>query len=83
MSPQIFFPSPLYAMRQLESSGRSNILYGLACGLGVTRADGSDSLFPTRKMITGLLEYSVNFLMQGIMPNMCLLASFELLHLFF
>ena len=60
-----FLPLSLKAMRQLECSGRSNILYGLAGGLGVTRADGSDSLFPTRKMITGLLEYSVNFFNAG------------------
>ena len=60
-----FLPLSLNAMRQLESGGRSNLIYGLARGFGVTRADGSDSLFPTKKMITGLLEYSVNFFNAG------------------
>ena len=63
--PTDFLPLSLSAMKQLESGGRSNILYGLAQGVGTTRADGSDSLFPTRKIITGLLEYSVNFFNAG------------------
>ena len=59
--PTDFLPMSLNAMKQLESRGRSNVVYGLAHGLGNKRADGSDSLFPSKKLITGLLEYSVNF----------------------
>lgn len=67
---QLFIPPDyislsLSAMKQLECCGRSNLLYGLAFGLGTERADGSDALFPTKRVITGLLEYSVNFYNSG------------------
>lgn len=60
-----FLPLSLSAMKQLSTCGRSNILYGLARGLGTIRADTSDSLFPSNKLITGLFEYSVGFFNAG------------------
>ena len=49
-------------MEQLQASGRSNMLYGLAVGLGtLKRKDGSDSLFPSKKVVAGLMEYSIDF----------------------
>ena len=52
-------------MKQLSSCGRSNIVYGLAKGLGMKRADGSNYLFPSNKVITGLFEYCVQFFNAG------------------
>ena len=46
---------------QWEASGRSNFVYGLAKGLGTERQDGSDTVFPAKRVIAGLFEYSVNF----------------------
>lgn len=52
----------LNAMKQLVCAGRSNIVYGLSKGLGTLRPNKSDSVFPSKSLITGLVEYSVNFL---------------------
>lgn len=60
-----FLPLSLNAMKQLSTCGRSNILYGLARGLGTKRADGNDSLFPSKKLITGLFEYCIQFFNAG------------------
>ncbi len=49
------------AMSQLSVSHRSNVLYNLAKGLSCMRADKSDSLFPTKRMPMGLLEFMANF----------------------
>jgi hypothetical protein len=48
-------------MLHLQASSRSNFLYGLAKGLGSQRQDGADSIFPTKQIIAGLVEYSINF----------------------
>ena len=59
--PPTFLELSLKAMTQLQKSGRSNVMFGLAKGLGVQRVDGSDSLIPTTRMPMGLLEYVINF----------------------
>ena len=59
--PPNFLELSLKAMSQLKKSGRSNILFGLAKGLGLQRDDGSGSLIPTNRMPMGLLEYVINF----------------------
>lgn len=59
--PSDFLHLSLQAMKHLQSSGRSNMLYGLAIGLGTKRKDGSDSVFPIHKVVAGLMEYSINF----------------------
>ena len=48
-------------MLQLEKVGRSNVLYGLASGLGSFREDGSPR-FPVDRMPMGLLQHMVDFL---------------------
>ena len=49
--PGDFLHMSLQGMKQLQCSGRSNMLYGLARGLGTKRKDNSDSLFlPRRKL---------------------------------
>ena len=59
--PADFISLSLRAMRQLRSSGRSNFLYGLSRGLGEQRVDGSDSIFPSKRLVSGLFEHCVNF----------------------
>ena len=59
--PGDFLQLSLQAMVQLRNSGRTNFLYGLARGLSIQRPDEMDSLFPSKKLISGLVEYSVNF----------------------
>ncbi len=39
----------LRAMERLKHMGRYNLVYGLVCGLGTMREDGSDLRLPTRK----------------------------------
>ena len=64
-----FLPLSMNAMKQLARSGRSNVLYGLSKGLGTQREVGSDSVFPSKKVITGLMEYSLNFFNSGSAQN--------------
>ena len=56
-----FLELSLKATVQLQTSGRSNIIFGLAEGLAIQRDDGSDSLIPTTRTPMGLLEYLINF----------------------
>ena len=59
--PPDFIALSIKGMLNLQSSKRSNILYSLAKGLGTQRPNDTDSLFPTKSVVTGLIEYSVNF----------------------
>ena len=67
--PPDFLSLSLNAMRQLANSGRINIVYGMCKGLGTMREDGSDSVFPAKMLISGLLEYSVDFFNAGDAQN--------------
>lgn len=49
------------AMKHLSESGRSNVLYKLAKGIGTIRKDGSDSCLPCKRMPMGMLEYCSDF----------------------
>lgn len=70
--PPDFLELSLKAMAHLQKSGRSNILFGLAKGLGIQRDDGSDSLIPTNRMPMGLLEYVINFYQSSkVINNSC------------
>ena len=57
------------AMHHLRKSGRSNVLYNLARGLGSMRPDGSDSLFPAKRMPIGLVEHAAAFFISS--PRVC------------
>jgi len=59
--PEDFLIHAKNAMLQLRNSGRSNVLYNLAKGLGTIREDSSDSRFPTKCMPMGLVEYAASF----------------------
>ena len=59
--PSDFLHLVICAMKNLRSAGRSNSLYFLAKGLGNIRKDGSDSLFPAKRMPMGLIEYAAKF----------------------
>ena len=59
--PQDFLQYAVQGMVQLKTANRSNVLYALAKGLGTQRSDGKDSVFPTKQVVTGLVEHCVNF----------------------
>ncbi len=59
--PIDFIQYSAQGMQQLSDAGRTNFLYNLAKGLGTMRSDGEDSVFPTKQLVTGLFEYTVNF----------------------
>ena len=59
--PHNFLELSVKAMTHLQQCGRTNILYGLAKGLGTLRPDKSDSKFPAKRMPAGLLQYMVEF----------------------
>ena len=59
--PSDFIELTLRGVVQLKDRGRHDVIYGLSKGLGTTRPDKSDSLFPTTRMPMGLLEYMVQF----------------------
>ena len=59
--PMNFLELAVKGMKQLESAGRTNIVYGLCKGLGTMRSDGSDTVFPRKQVVTGLVEHCVNF----------------------
>lgn len=66
--PNDFIQLAVKGMVELHATGRSNILYSLAKGLGSQRSDASDSLFPCKQLVAGIVEHCVNFLrlpMQG------------------
>ncbi len=59
--PGDFLQLSLAAMKNLQKNQKPNVLHSLAKGLGLMRADCSDSYFPMRRMPFGLLEYIVSF----------------------
>ena len=59
--PADFLQLAINGMAHLKDTGRSNLLYNLARGLGVMRPDNTDSLIPAKRMPMGLLEYCTNF----------------------
>lgn len=67
--PHNFLPLSLNAMRHLADSGRSNVVYDLCQGLGTFREDGSDSVFPAKRLICGLVEYIAKFFNAGEAQN--------------
>ena len=48
-------------MEHCAVASRSNVLYNLAKGLGTLRNDGSESLFPCKRMPMGLVEFVCSF----------------------
>ena len=44
-------------MQNLKEAERVNVIYNLSKGLSVQRSDGSDTLFPRKRMPMGLLEF--------------------------
>ena len=69
--PKDFIDLSIRAMKKLQESGRSNVLYELSLGLGTLRPDGSDSCFPTSRMPMGLLEYMAQFFASETMNEVC------------
>ena len=63
--PNDYLHLSLKGMKNLKESKRVNVLYELSKGLGITRTDGSDTTFPTKRMPMGLLQYMVLFFNSG------------------
>ena len=59
--PPHFLSYAVKGMLNLQASNRNNFLYGLTKGLGTQRSNGTDSIFLTKQVIAGLIEYSINF----------------------
>lgn len=59
--PSDFVSLSLHAMKHLECTGKLNLVYELAKGLGTMRPDGSDSYFPLKRMPGGMLQYIIQF----------------------
>lgn len=59
--PQDFLHYAVQGMIQLNTANRSNFLYALDKGLGTQRCDGKDSVFPTKQVVTRLVEHCANF----------------------
>lgn len=59
--PDDFISLSVIAIQHLKACERSNVVYGVAKGIGTMRQDNSDSLIPARRMPMGLLEYLTNF----------------------
>ena len=59
--PKDFLQSSLMSMQHLDSSGKVNVLYELAKGLGTLRPDSTEPLFPITRMPFGLMQYMVTF----------------------
>ena len=59
--PGDFLTYTAKAMMNLKSSGRTNLLYNLAKGVGSLRADDTTSRFPTDRMPMGLIKYITSF----------------------
>jgi hypothetical protein len=63
--PSDYLHLSLKGMKKLKQSKCINVLYELSKGLGITRPDGSDSTFPTKRMPMRLLQYMVSFFNSG------------------
>ena len=68
------------AIVRLHEGGCTNILYSLAKGIGTSRPDGSDALFPIKQIAMGSVEYIALFFVtdnlqkvQIFYYNMCLI----------
>ena len=72
--PEDFLKLVAQGMVQLQNAGRSNILYSLAKGLGTMRPDGSDSIFPSRQLVTGLVEHCANFFAASFSEQVSIIA---------
>lgn len=58
---QDFLYHAVTAIQNLKEAGRLNVIYHLSKGLSIQRSDGSDTLFPIKRMPMGLLEYISGF----------------------
>ena len=75
--PSNYLHLSLEGMKRLKESKRVNVLYELAKGLGIVRPDGSDSVFPTRRMPMGLLQYMVLFFNAGAGQHVSIMTFYD------
>ena len=65
--PADFLQLSLITVKHLNQCGHSNVVYGVAKAIGAMQPDRSDSRLPSRRMLMGLLEYVVNFIIPTLM----------------
>ncbi len=58
------------AFKELLDSGKDNIVYHLAKGLGTKRTDGSGPRLPTDRMPFGLLSYNIRYFSSDSVNNL-------------
>ena len=59
--PETFLELTMNGSRHHRKCSRSNVICGLARGVGCMRNDGSDSRLPAKRTPMGMLEYTINF----------------------
>ena len=69
--PSDYLQYSIQAMKRLQESGRSNVLYSLARSLATLRSNGIESKFPTTRMPMGMLEYTVGFFDSDNLQQVC------------
>ena len=69
--PDDFLNHAAAAIVCLRKSGRTNVIYNLAKGIGTLRADKTDSRFPIKQMPMGLVEYIAQFFAEDNLQKVC------------
>ena len=69
--PQDFLQLVASCLNNLHDHKRSNVIYFLAKGIGTLRSDGSDTVFPLKRMPFGLVEYAANFFVAKSLQQVC------------
>ena len=72
--PDDFLEFSVRAMKNLKEAGRSNIVYDLAKGFGTKRRSSDDTLFPTKHVACGLVEYCAAFLVLKLSEELIILT---------
>ena len=69
--PQDFLQLVVSCLNNFHDRKRSNVIYFLAKGIGTLRSDGSDTVFPLKRMPFGLVEYAANFFVAKSLQQVC------------
>ena len=72
--PDDFLELTVKAMVNLEAKAKVNVIYELAKGLGTSRPNSKESLFPVSRMPFGLLQYIASFFTSSSVDKVCQLG---------
>ena len=73
--PEDFLSLAIKAMSKLKCSGRTNVLYSIAKGIGTPRENGDNSRLPTKRMPMGMIEYVANFVVASTIQEISVYQS--------